>query len=70
MEQLFAVSPGMPSAGRAGWRDLLAGAVGIWLFYVQHQFEEAYWEPSLDRTYADAALRGSSYLKLPEVSST
>jgi omega-6 fatty acid desaturase (delta-12 desaturase) len=57
-----------------GWRDyllvqaptvLLAGSAGIWLFYVQHQFEDAYWESAEDWSYADAALRGSSYLKLP-----
>jgi omega-6 fatty acid desaturase (delta-12 desaturase) len=46
---------------------LLAGSVGIWLFYVQHQFEEAYWEGAEDWTYAEAALRGSSYLRLPKV---
>jgi omega-6 fatty acid desaturase (delta-12 desaturase) len=59
-----------------GWRDyllvaglpaLLAGSVGIWLFYVQHQFEDAYWESGEDWSYAEAALRGSSYLKLPKV---
>jgi acyl-lipid omega-6 desaturase (Delta-12 desaturase) len=43
---------------------LLAGAAGIWLFYVQHQFEDAYWQRSEDWSYADAALRGSSFLKL------
>jgi len=43
---------------------LLAGAVGIWLFYVQHQFEDAYWQRSAGWSYADAALRGSSFLKL------
>jgi acyl-lipid omega-6 desaturase (Delta-12 desaturase) len=56
-----------------GWREyvmvalppaLLAGAAGIWLFYVQHQFEDAYWQSTSDWNYADAALRGSSYLKL------
>ena len=46
---------------------LMAGSVGIWLFYVQHQFEDAYWQNTGDWTYADAALRGSSYLKLPRV---
>jgi omega-6 fatty acid desaturase (delta-12 desaturase) len=46
---------------------LLAGSAGIWLFYVQHQFEDAYWESAEEWTYADAALRGSSYLKLPRV---
>ena len=46
---------------------LLAGGVGIWLFYVQHQFEEAYWQRSDGWCYADAALRGSSFLDLPKV---
>jgi omega-6 fatty acid desaturase (delta-12 desaturase) len=59
-----------------GWQDyllvqlptiLLAGASGIWLFYVQHQFEDVYWESSTRWSYADAALQGSSYLKLPEL---
>jgi len=46
---------------------MLAGSAGIWLFYVQHQFEDAYWEGTGSWSYADAALRGSSYLKLPKV---
>jgi omega-6 fatty acid desaturase (delta-12 desaturase) len=46
---------------------LLAGSAGIWLFYVQHQFEDAYWQSSEDWNYADAALQGSTYLKLPKV---
>jgi omega-6 fatty acid desaturase (delta-12 desaturase) len=46
---------------------LMAGSAGIWLFYVQHQFEDAYWESAGGWSYADAALRGSSYLKLPKV---
>jgi acyl-lipid omega-6 desaturase (Delta-12 desaturase) len=46
---------------------LLAGSAGIWLFYVQHQFEDAYWQSSEQWSYADAALQGSSYLKLPAV---
>jgi omega-6 fatty acid desaturase (delta-12 desaturase) len=45
---------------------MLAGAAGIWLFYVQHQFEGVYWETGENWSYADAALRGSSYLKLPQ----
>jgi omega-6 fatty acid desaturase (delta-12 desaturase) len=44
---------------------LLAGSVGIWLFYVQHQFEDAYWQSADDWDYTEAALRGSSYLRLP-----
>jgi len=46
---------------------LIAGATGVWLFYVQHQFEDVYWESSDQWSYADAALKGSSYLKLPKV---
>ncbi|HEV2075394.1 MAG TPA: fatty acid desaturase [Thermoleophilaceae bacterium] len=46
---------------------LLAGSAGVWLFYVQHQFEDTYWQSSEGWSYADAALRGSSYLKLPKV---
>jgi omega-6 fatty acid desaturase (delta-12 desaturase) len=46
---------------------ILAGSVGIWLFYVQHQFEDAYWQSADDWSYSDAALRGSSYLKLPKI---
>ncbi len=45
----------------------LAGASGVYLFYVQHQFEDTYWESQDKWTYADAALRGSSYLKLPKL---
>jgi len=46
---------------------ILAGTAGVWMFYVQHQFEDVYWESSERWSYADAALRGSSYLKLPKV---
>jgi len=46
---------------------LLAGGAGIWLFYVQHQFEDAYWERSSQWSYLNAALKGSSYLRLPKV---
>ncbi len=59
-----------------GWRAFvlveapflpLAGGVGIWLFYVQHQFDHTYWRHGSDWSYEDAALRGSSYLKLPKI---
>jgi omega-6 fatty acid desaturase (delta-12 desaturase) len=43
---------------------ILAGVYGVFLFYVQHQFEDAYWETGEQWSYADAALKGSSYLKL------
>ena len=46
---------------------MLAGAAGIWLFYVQHQFEGAYWERRDRWNYAEAAIQGSSFYKLPRV---
>jgi omega-6 fatty acid desaturase (delta-12 desaturase) len=45
----------------------LAGSAGIWLFYAQHQFEEAYWERADEWNFAEAALHGSSFLKLPRL---
>ena len=46
---------------------VLAAAAGVWLFYVQHQFEETLWaeEPSWNRQ--EAALHGSSHYELPGV---
>lgn len=44
---------------------MTAGAAGVWLFYVQHQFEDAYWERRDEWDYTTAALQGSSYYKLP-----
>jgi omega-6 fatty acid desaturase (delta-12 desaturase) len=44
-----------------------AGAAGLWLFYVQHQFEGAFWARSADWNYTAAALRGSSFYKLPRI---
>ena len=46
---------------------MVAGSAGLWLFYVQHQFEGVYWERSEDWDYATAALKGSSFYKLPKV---
>lgn len=46
---------------------MIAATAGVWLFYVQHQFEDVYWENSGDWSYAEAGLRGSSHLKLPKV---
>lgn len=45
----------------------VAGAAGVWLFYVQHQFEDVYWERGQNWDYAAAALQGSSFYKLPKV---
>jgi acyl-lipid omega-6 desaturase (Delta-12 desaturase) len=46
---------------------MLAGAAGIWLFYVQHQFEDAYWARRPAWEPVRAALEGSSYYRLPAV---
>jgi omega-6 fatty acid desaturase (delta-12 desaturase) len=43
----------------------VAGAAGVWLFYVQHQFEDAYWERDERWDYTAAALQGSSFYELP-----
>jgi omega-6 fatty acid desaturase (delta-12 desaturase) len=44
-----------------------AGGAGVWLFYVQHQFEGVYWERGDDWDYTAAALQGSSFYKLPKI---
>lgn len=44
-----------------------AGGSGVWLFYVQHQFEGVYWERGDEWDYTAAALQGSSFYKLPKV---
>jgi len=44
---------------------LLSTSIGVWLFYVQHQFEPTYWEHDARWKYDDAALLGSSYYQLP-----
>jgi len=45
----------------------VAGAAGVWMFYVQHQFENAYWEREGNWDYTAAALQGSSFYKLPKI---
>jgi acyl-lipid omega-6 desaturase (Delta-12 desaturase) len=45
----------------------MGGGIGIWLFYVQHQFEETYWERDPDWNYVASALLGASFYKLPSV---
>lgn len=44
---------------------LTAASVGVWLFYVQHQFEDTLWDKSEDWSFHEAALHGSSHLDLP-----
>lgn len=46
---------------------LIAGTAGIWLFYVQHQFEGTYWRRSEDWSYLDQALAGASFYRLPRL---
>jgi len=46
---------------------LLAGLTGIWLFYVQHQFERTYWAKGGKWSLSQAALQGSSHYDLPPV---
>ncbi|QMV39951.1 fatty acid desaturase [Cohnella cholangitidis] len=58
-----------------GWQNFLlvqapifwiSGVMGIWLFYVQHQFEDSYFEHDEEWSYVKAAVEGSSYYKLPK----
>lgn len=62
--------------GLIGWQAFLmvqlpivmvAGSFGIWLFYVQHQYEDSYFENEDEWDYVKAAVEGSSYYKLPKV---
>ena len=66
----------MATAALVGWRDFLlvqapvtwlASSLGVWLFYVQHQFEGTSWERDGDWTFHAGALAGSSHLDLPPV---
>lgn len=59
-----------------GWQTYLwihfaiilgSGVAGVWLFYVQHQFEDAYWDRGYYWSFVSAALEGSSYFRLPKV---
>lgn len=59
-----------------GWREYLliqlpityiATGLGSWFFFVQHNFEDAYWDEKPTWDYTVAALHGSSYYKLPKV---
>jgi len=59
-----------------GWQEFLiiqgtiffiSGSVGIWLFYVQHTFEDSYFEEDENWEYVKAAVEGSSFYKLPKL---
>ena len=51
-----------------GWLPvmLLAATIGVWLFYIQHQFEDVYWEPRVSWDFRAAAVTGSSFYDLPQ----
>ena len=46
---------------------LIAGSLGLWLFYIQHQFESVYWAHNESWDPMKVALEGSSYFKLPKI---
>jgi omega-6 fatty acid desaturase (delta-12 desaturase) len=46
---------------------LIAGSIGVWLFYVQHQFEDTFWAGDERWSFHEAALHGSSHYDLPGV---
>jgi omega-6 fatty acid desaturase (delta-12 desaturase) len=46
---------------------IIASSIGVWLFYVQHQFEHTTWEADADWSHPVAALHGSSHYDLPAV---
>ncbi|WP_214883782.1 MULTISPECIES: fatty acid desaturase [unclassified Exiguobacterium] len=50
-----------------GTTMFIAGVLGIWLFYVQHTFEDSYFEDEQEWDYVKAAIEGSSYYELPKV---
>ncbi len=45
----------------------IAGSLGIWLFYIQHTYEDSYFEYDTEWDYVKAAVEGSSYYKLPKL---
>jgi omega-6 fatty acid desaturase (delta-12 desaturase) len=46
---------------------MMSGAIGIWLFYVQHQYEDTYWRGGEEWDYVTSAVMGSSFYKLPRI---
>lgn len=66
----------VPLVATLGWQGVaavqvpimaIAGAVGVWLFYVQHQFDRVYWERGARRDPVAVALQGSSFYRLPRI---
>ena len=74
LTNLLLLSVALIAAQVIGWQTYLliqlpvlwlAGGAGIWLFYVQHQFEGGYWAHKIDWEPLRAAMEGSSFYKLP-----
>jgi omega-6 fatty acid desaturase (delta-12 desaturase) len=53
--------------GLAQQVELFAASIGVWLFYVQYQFEDTFWAPDKTLSLHEAALHGSSHYDLPAV---
>jgi len=45
----------------------ISSSTGTWLFFIQHQFEDTYWDSNDAWDYTQAAMEGSSFYKLPKV---
>jgi omega-6 fatty acid desaturase (delta-12 desaturase) len=45
----------------------MTGTIGLWLFYVQHQFDGVYWKRRATWGFTESALQGSSFYKLPKI---
>ncbi len=76
LTNLLILAVALTAARIIGWRAYLliqlpvlwlAGGVGIWLFYVQHQFEGGYWSRKNEWDPLRAAMEGSSFYNLPAV---
>ena len=63
IEMPITVSAGI-SALRSAWRTITR-SIGIWLFYVQHQFEDTYWDHQEEWSFHAGAMQGSTYFDLP-----
>lgn len=46
---------------------MIASTIGVYLFYVQHQYEQVYWKKGADWNFFEASMKGSSFFKLPKV---
>lgn len=46
---------------------IIGATIGVWLFYIQHNFDETYWERTANWSFVDASLQGCSYYRLPKV---